>query len=58
MSRAPIRWSQDAELRLKKVPFFIRPFLERRAENVATERGLPEIDAALLDELKSQEHRG
>lgn len=53
-----IRWSQEAERRLKKVPFLIRPFVRRRAERIAAERGLSEIDTALLDELKSREHRG
>jgi light-independent protochlorophyllide reductase subunit B len=52
-----IRWAADAEQRLRKVPFFIRPWVKRRAEAVARERGLSEVTAPLLDEIKSREHR-
>jgi hypothetical protein len=53
----PIRWQPDAEQRLKKVPFFIRPFVRRRAESVARERGLEEVTSQLLDEIKNREHQ-
>jgi hypothetical protein len=53
----PIRWQPDAELRIKQVPFFIRPLARRRAEAVARERGLSEVTSLLLDELKSKEHK-
>jgi hypothetical protein len=41
---------------LKNVPFFIRPFVRRRAEAVARERGLAEVTPQLLDDIKSREH--
>lgn len=53
-----MRWQPEAEARLKKAPFFIRPFIKLRAEQEARSRGLAEISVALLDELKSNEHRG
>ncbi len=53
-----LRWTADAEKRLKKVPFFIRPFVRRRAEAAAKERGESEVTSALLDEIKGREHRG
>lgn len=53
-----IRWTAEAAQRLARVPFFIRPFVRRRAESVAKERGLTEVTSALLDEIKSKEHRG
>jgi hypothetical protein len=52
-----VRWHPDAEKRLAKVPFFIRPFVRRRAEAVARERGLPEVTSQLLDDIKSSEHK-
>ena len=52
-----VRWHPDAEQRLKKVPFFIRPLVRRRAEAVARERGLAEVTSQLLDEIKSKEHQ-
>ena len=54
---ATIRWHPDAERRLAKVPFFIRPFVRWRAEAAAAERGLAEVDSELLDEIKGREHR-
>ncbi len=53
-----LRWNPEAEKRLKKVPFFIRPFVKRRAEAVARERGLAEVTSTLLDEIKDREHKG
>ena len=50
-----VRWHPDAEERLRRVPFFIRPLVKRRAETVARERGLAEITSQLLDELKAKE---
>lgn len=55
---AEIRWTPDAQKRLARVPFFIRPFVKRRAENAARERGLREVTSELLDEIKSKEHQG
>lgn len=53
-----IEWDPAAQERLAKVPFFVRPFVRRRAEKAAEERGLGRVTSALLDELKGQEHRG
>jgi hypothetical protein len=53
-----MEWEAEAEARIKKAPFFIRPFIKSRAEKEAKARGLTKITAALLDELKSREHRG
>ena len=53
-----IQWDADARARLDKVPFFVRPFVRRRAEKAARERGLSRVTNALLEELKRSEHRG
>jgi hypothetical protein len=53
-----IRWTPEALERLARVPFFVRPFVRRRAESAAAERGLSEVTSQLLDEIKSKEHRG
>ena len=55
---ADISWDPDAQARLAKVPFFIRPLVRRRAEQAARERGLRSVTTALLDELKNREHKG
>jgi hypothetical protein len=53
-----MQWEPEAEARIKKAPFFIRPFIKGRAEKEAKARGLPQVTCALLDELKAKEHRG
>ena len=58
MSAARIPWTPEAERRLRKAPFFIRPLVRRRAEQAARERNLPQVTTELLDALKSAEHRG
>ncbi len=52
-----MRWEPAAEARLKKAPFFIRPFIRGRAEKEAKARNLEAVTEALLDELKASEHR-
>ncbi|NLE48137.1 MAG: protochlorophyllide oxidoreductase [Sandaracinaceae bacterium] len=51
-------WSPAAKARLAKIPFLIRPFVKKRIESEARTRGLSVIEEALIDELKSSEHRG
>lgn len=52
-----IPWEPSAAQRLKKAPFFVRPLIKARAEQVARQRGLSVIDEKLLDELKGKEHK-
>jgi len=51
-----MNWEPDAHARLKKAPFFVRPFIKARAEREASARGLSVVTCALLDELKASEH--
>ncbi len=53
-----MQWDPAAEARMKKAPFFVRPFIKSRAEKEAKARNLDRVTEALLDELKSSEHRG
>jgi hypothetical protein len=53
-----MQWDEAALARVKKAPFFIRPFIKSRAEKEAAARGLERVTTALLDELKASEHRG
>lgn len=52
-----MEWQPEAEARLKKAPFFVRPFIKARAEKEAKARGMSQVTTALLDELKAREHR-
>jgi hypothetical protein len=49
-------WEAEAAARLKKAPFFVRPFIRGRAEKEAKTRGLEKVTTALLDELKAHQH--
>ncbi len=53
-----VKWERGALERLKKVPFFVRPWVKKRAEAAARERGVAEVTSALLDEIKRDEHKG
>mgnify|MGYP003326113681 CR=1 FL=1 len=53
-----MKWSTLAEASLSRVPFFVRPFVRRRAEALARERGLAEVTEALMKELRQKEHTG
>ena len=53
-----MEWEPEAQARVKKAPFFVRPFIKARAEREATARGLSTVTCALLDELKAGEHEG
>jgi hypothetical protein len=53
-----MQWEAEAEARMRKAPFFVRPFIKSRAEKEAKARGLDKVTTALLDELKSREHQG
>lgn len=53
-----VRFTPEAEARLARVPFFVRPFVRKRAQQAAAERGLSEVTAELLSDLKAREHQG
>jgi len=46
-----IAWSVDAELRLERVPSFVRRFVRRRAEDHAREIGAQEVTAEQMETL-------
>ena len=50
-SRLPI-WTEVAEQRLGKIPFFVRPMARSGIEKFAKERGYAQIDEKVLDEAK------
>jgi hypothetical protein len=54
----PLRWHPDAEARIQRVPFFVRPLARRRAEREARRRGLTEVTPALLEDLRKKQHDG
>ncbi|MBI2375469.1 MAG: PCP reductase family protein [Deltaproteobacteria bacterium] len=53
-----VRWSNEAKERLERIPFFVRPFIKKRAEEVTRERGLDEVTPEILAQLRKTEHTG
>jgi hypothetical protein len=53
-----MRWTEEAKSSLKRVPFFVRPLVRRRAEKRARELGKSEVDGALMKALRDKEHTG
>lgn len=48
-----VTWTASALQRLDRVPEFVRPMARTGIERFARERGLSEVDEAVLDEAKS-----
>ncbi len=46
---AGLRWTQEAEARLARVPEFVRPMARTGIERFAQERGASEVDEHILD---------
>ena len=49
-----MKWTTDAEGKLKEVPFFVRPIVRRKIEGLASEAGQNEIDEAFYEQAKAQ----
>ena len=49
---APLRWTAEAEERIRRVPFFVRKVVRSAVEAFARRRGLAEITPELLDESR------
>ncbi|UPM49089.1 MULTISPECIES: PCP reductase family protein [unclassified Synechococcus] len=49
-----MNWKPEAEVKLKEIPFFVRPAVRKRIEAMATEAGLDLIDEAFFDDAKAK----
>jgi light-independent protochlorophyllide reductase subunit B len=47
-------WTEEAEQRIKKVPFFVRGMAKRTVVSFALEKGATTIDAKLMDEVREK----
>lgn len=54
---ASMRWADEAELELKKIPFFVRGKARRNTEAFATERGIQAITLETLYDAKAHYSR-
>ena len=49
-----IEWTQEAQDRIQKVPFFVRGMAKKTVLSFAKERGIKVIDGALMDEVREK----
>jgi hypothetical protein len=49
-----MNWTEAAQARLKEVPFFVRPAVRKRIENLAAAAGLTQIDELFYEQAKAQ----
>ena len=47
-------WTPEAEKRLENIPDFIRPMARKEVERVAKERGMADITAQVMDDVKEK----
>jgi hypothetical protein len=53
-AKSDMEWSEGAEARLNKVPFFIRPMVRKEIERMARELGTQKISDGLMDEARKK----
>lgn len=53
-----MKWEPEAEERLKRVPFFVRPMAKSAVERLARERGLDIVTPDLMEEVKNRSMGG
>ena len=47
-------WTKEAEERVERIPFFVRPMARKGIEQYALEKGYKEINNSVMDEVKER----
>ncbi|HHP7229489.1 MAG TPA: PCP reductase family protein [Xenococcaceae cyanobacterium] len=47
-----LRWTSEAEVKLKKIPFFVRPQARQRIEELARTEQLEEVTADIVEQAR------
>ncbi|MTJ53893.1 protochlorophyllide oxidoreductase [Anabaena sp. UHCC 0253] len=50
----PIKWTAEAEAKLKDIPFFVRPFARKKIETYAQENNFSPITIEIYEQAKKQ----
>lgn len=48
----PIKWTAEAEAKLKEIPFFVRPFARKKIETYAQENSISLITLEIYEQAK------
>ncbi|MBO1058622.1 MAG: protochlorophyllide oxidoreductase [Dolichospermum sp. JUN01] len=49
-----IKWTAEAETKLKDIPFFVRPFARKKIETYAQENSISLITLEIYEQVKQQ----
>lgn len=49
-----LRWSPEAQAKLKNIPFFVRSQARKRIEQLAREAGMDEITVEIVEQARSE----
>ncbi|MEA5579958.1 PCP reductase family protein [Nodularia harveyana UHCC-0300] len=49
-----IKWTAEAEAKLKEIPFFVRPFARKKIEVYAEENSISLITLEIYEQVKQQ----
>ncbi len=47
-----ITWTAEAEIKLKDIPFFVRPFARKKIETYAQENNIAQISVEVYEQAK------
>jgi hypothetical protein len=50
----PIKWTAEAETKLKEIPFFVRPFARKKIEAYAQDNSISLITLEIYEQVKKQ----
>ncbi|AFZ57084.1 PCP reductase family protein [Anabaena cylindrica FACHB-243] len=50
----PIKWTAEAEAKLKDIPFFVRPFARKKIETYAQDNSITLITIEIYEQVKKQ----
>jgi hypothetical protein len=48
----PIKWTKEAEEKLKEIPFFVRPFARKKIETFAMDNDFDQITIEIFAQAK------
>ena len=47
-------WTIEAQIKLRKIPYFARTQARQRIENLTRQQGLEEVTAAIVEQARSE----
>ena len=47
-------WTTEAQIKLRKIPYFARTQARQRIENLTRQQGLEEVTAAIVEQARSE----